>query len=78
MFSTLQSNLTAEFDNLHQSMSSLAKCVDNVETRANETILRTPSTPSSMTSSGSELEASGGKRKRQLDLEIQVTSLRTL
>ena len=68
LISNMQSNISAELDDLHQSMSSLTDRIQDVETK----LATVPTTPSTVATSGSELEASGGKRRRHMSLEIQV------
>ena len=67
MISNMQMNISAEFRSLQESVSSLTKCVLDVEFQ-----LSSSRTPSSTTSSGSELESSGNRRKCRIPIELQV------
>ena len=68
MISTMQSGITSEIGHLQQSLSLLTERVQNIEAK----VASTPTTPSSVAGSSSEVEVSGGRRKRHTSLEIQV------
>ena len=67
MISNMQTNISAEFQSLQESVSSFTERVLDVEFQLSSSM-----TPSSTTSSGSELESSGNRRKRCIPIALQV------
>ena len=73
MISTMQAGISVQFENIQESIKTLNDRVDSVESQVH--IGTSPHTPTSLPtcSSGSELEASGGKNShRRISLEMQV------
>ena len=73
MISNVQTNIFAEFQSLQDSgVSSLTERVLDVGLQLSSR------TPSSATSSGSDLESSGNPRKRHIPLKLQVSCIKLL